>query len=124
MHSNGLARTPSISPTSTHTWLFVVSRSFHGCQLIAQEIKGWDAQDKDRAIYVNIGGGIGHQCKQFKEKYPDLNGRVILQDLPPSIAKALPTEGVENMEHDFFEPQPIKSKSPQHFLLGRENDQI
>ncbi|KAM5467371.1 putative demethylsterigmatocystin 6-O-methyltransferase [Microsporum audouinii] len=75
---------------------------------VAQEVEGWDSKDNSRAIYVNIGGGIGHQCKQFKEKYPDLPGRVILQDLPHSIAKALPTPGVENMEHDFFQPQPIK----------------
>jgi hypothetical protein len=78
---------------------------------VTRETKDWDAQDNSKAIYVNIGGGIGHQCKQFKEKYPDLPGRVILQDLPHSIAKALPTPGVENMEHDFFQPQPIKSES-------------
>ncbi|KAJ2999001.1 hypothetical protein NUW58_g141 [Xylaria curta] len=61
-----------------------------------------------RPIYVNIGGGIGHQCAQFKDKYPALAGRVILQDLPHSISNALPTPGVENMAHDFFEPQPVK----------------
>lgn len=77
---------------------------------VAREIKNWHAQDQDKVLYVNIGGGIGHQCKQFKEKYPDLTGRVVLQDLPHSIAKALPTPGVENLEHDFFQPQPIKSE--------------
>lgn len=77
---------------------------------VAREVKSWDAKDNSKVIYVNIGGGIGHQCKQFKEKYPDLPGRVILQDLPHSIAKALPTPGVENMEHDFFQPQPIKGE--------------
>ncbi|KAI1370088.1 S-adenosyl-L-methionine-dependent methyltransferase [Hypoxylon crocopeplum] len=60
-----------------------------------------------RPVYVNIGGGIGHQCAQFKEKYPNLPGRVILQDLPHSITKALPTPGVENMAHDIFEAQPV-----------------
>ncbi|KAK5625640.1 hypothetical protein RRF57_001356 [Xylaria bambusicola] len=62
-----------------------------------------------RPLYVNIGGGVGHQCAQFKAMYAELPGRVILQDLPHSIAQALPTSGVENMIHDFFEPQPIKS---------------
>ncbi|RWA09501.1 hypothetical protein EKO27_g5596 [Xylaria grammica] len=61
-----------------------------------------------RPVYVNIGGGVGHQCAQFKAMYTELPGRVILQDLPHSIAQALPTPGVENMIHDFFEPQPIK----------------
>ncbi|KUJ18479.1 O-methyl transferase B [Mollisia scopiformis] len=72
---------------------------------VVQESRGWEVE---MPIYVNIGGGIGHQCAQFKEMYPDIPGRVILQDLSHSIANALQTPGVENMEHDFFEPQPIK----------------
>lgn len=64
----------------------------------------------DRPIYVNVGGGIGHQCAQFKELFPEVPGRVILQDLPHSIAKAIPTPGVENMAYDFFQPQPIQGK--------------
>jgi hypothetical protein len=69
----------------------------------------------DRAVYVNIGGGIGHQCAEFKKKFPTIPGRVILQDMPHSIANALPTPGVENMAHDFFQPQPIKGElSPLH----------
>ncbi|KAI0554401.1 S-adenosyl-L-methionine-dependent methyltransferase [Xylaria curta] len=62
----------------------------------------------ERPLFVNIGGGVGHQCAQFKEKYPELLGRVVVQDLPYSIAEALPTPGVEAMIHDFFEPQPIR----------------
>lgn len=64
--------------------------------------------DPERALYVNIGGGIGHQCAQFRDKYPDLPGRVILQDLPGTVAQALSTPEVENLAHDFFQPQPIK----------------
>ncbi|KAM7218644.1 S-adenosyl-L-methionine-dependent methyltransferase [Rhypophila decipiens] len=70
------------------------------------------SSDSHRVLYVNIGGGIGHQCAQFREKYPPstLPGRVILQDLPATIEKALPTPGVENMPWDFFsdDTQPIK----------------
>jgi hypothetical protein len=76
---------------------------------VERDTKDWDAKNNG-TIYVNIGGGIGHQCAQFKEKYPKLPGRVILQDLPHTIEKALPTPGVESMAHDFFEPQPIKGK--------------
>lgn len=57
---------------------------------------------------MNIGGGISHQRAQFKVRFPNIKGRVILQDMPHSIERALKTEGVENMEHNFFEPQPIK----------------
>jgi hypothetical protein len=62
-------------------------------------------------VYVDIGGNIGHQCAEFKEAYPDVPGRVVLQDMAHSIAAALPTPGVEKMVHNFFEPQPIKGAS-------------
>lgn len=71
---------------------------------VSEQTLDWDPE---RAVYVNVGGGIGHQCAHFKEKYPHVPGRVVLQDMPHSIAQALPTPGVENMVHDFFEPQPI-----------------
>jgi hypothetical protein len=65
----------------------------------------------ERPLYVNVGGGVGHQCAEFNERYPDLPGRVILQDLPHSVAEALETPGVENMAHNFFEAQPVRGKS-------------
>lgn len=71
---------------------------------VTEEVTDWPA---DKGLYINIGGSIGHQCAQFKEKYPDLKGRVVLQDLPHSVAAALNTPGVENMPHDMFEPQPV-----------------
>lgn len=85
---------------------------------VHEETVGWDA---DKPVYVNIGGGVGHQCAQFKDKYPDVPGRVILQDLPHSIEKALHTVGVEAVVHDFFDPQPVKGELMcfvLHFLFG------
>ncbi|KAI1803416.1 S-adenosyl-L-methionine-dependent methyltransferase [Daldinia bambusicola] len=78
------------------TWLSVYP--------VGAETARWPA---DRPLYVNVGGGVGHQCAQFKEKYPNLKGRIILQDLPHSVAEALPTPGVENMAYNMFEPQPV-----------------
>lgn len=72
---------------------------------VEEETRTWDGS---RPVYVNIGGGIGHQCAQFKAKHPNVPGQVILQDLPHSIAKALPTPGVDNVAHNFFEPQPVR----------------
>ena len=72
---------------------------------VEAETKDWDPA---APVYVNMGGGIGHQCAQFKEHFPHVPGRVILQDLPHSINNALQTPGVENMVHNFFEPQPVK----------------
>jgi demethylsterigmatocystin 6-O-methyltransferase len=62
-------------------------------------------------IFVDIGGGIGHQCALLKSKLPNQAGRVVLQDLPVSIEHALPTAGVENTVLDFWTGQPIKGIS-------------
>lgn len=75
---------------------------------VLDEVQTWN--DSERAVFVNIGGGVGHQCAEFRQKFPDVPGKVILQDLPHSIAAALSTPGVENMVHDFFNPQPVKGK--------------
>ncbi|KAJ8068749.1 hypothetical protein OCU04_002446 [Sclerotinia nivalis] len=79
------------------TWLSVYP--------VEAEVKDWDPE---APVYVDVGGSVGHQCAGFKLRYPNLPGRVILQDLPHTIAAARLTPGVQNMAHDFFEPQPIK----------------
>lgn len=78
---------------------------------VLDQVKNWDSE---KAIFVNVGGGVGHQCAEFKQRFPDLPGKVILQDLPHSIAAALSTPGVENMVHDFFEPQPVRGAKFYH----------
>ncbi|KEY72251.1 hypothetical protein S7711_00250 [Stachybotrys chartarum IBT 7711] len=85
---------------------------------VKQEVSGWP---DEKAVYVDIGGNIGHQCAEFKEAYPDVPGRVVLQDMAHSIAAALPTPGVEKMVHNFFEPQPIKG-AKFYFMRGVLHD--
>lgn len=65
--------------------------------------------ESNATLLVDIGGNLGHQCAEFKNKFPKAPGRVILQDLPGPISTALSTPGVENMVHDMFKPQPIES---------------
>ena len=59
-------------------------------------------------LFVDIGGGIGHQCAALRNRFPSIKSRIVLQDLPFSIERALSTEGVENTVFDFWEEQPIK----------------
>jgi hypothetical protein len=61
-------------------------------------------------LFVDVGGAMGHQAIAFKEKFADIPGRVILQDLPQVIANVPNLKGVEKMEYNFWEPQPIKGK--------------
>ena len=65
--------------------------------------------DPNRALLVDIGGSTGHDVMAFKDRYPHLHGRFILQDLPEAFDKmTAPLAGVEIMPYDFFTPQPVK----------------
>lgn len=67
-----------------------------------------DFNSSEKPLFVDIGGGRGQMCRAFRDRFPDLKGRVIFQDLPHTIAEAGTTPGIEGMAHDFFTPQPIK----------------
>ncbi|KAL8708184.1 MAG: hypothetical protein Q9225_007639 [Loekoesia sp. 1 TL-2023] len=66
------------------------------------------SEKPESALFVDIGGGRGQMCRAFRNRYPDLPGRVVFQDLPHTIAEAEPRSGIEAMPCNFFEPQPIK----------------
>ncbi|PWY70901.1 S-adenosyl-L-methionine-dependent methyltransferase [Aspergillus heteromorphus CBS 117.55] len=74
--------------------------------------------DPSRALIVDIGGGQGADLLSFRDQYPDMPGRVILQDLPSVVSDLhtqahaqtqdkLSTAGIEIQEYDFFTPQPV-----------------
>lgn len=71
-----------------------------------------DTGGPDDVLMVDVGGGAGHQCVALRKAHPDLKGRVILQDLPGTIAmvdqNALSNLGIEAQGHDFMTPQPVK----------------
>ncbi|KAL4894331.1 S-adenosyl-L-methionine-dependent methyltransferase [Aspergillus ambiguus] len=63
----------------------------------------------DRVLLVDIGGGVGHDITAFKKQFPDLPGKLVLQDLPQvinSIREPL-SEGITAIGYNMFEPQPI-----------------
>lgn len=63
----------------------------------------------NKPLLVDVGGGLGHDLIALKKKFPNLPGKLIVQDLPVVIdnVKDLPS-GIEAMQHDFFMPQPVK----------------
>jgi demethylsterigmatocystin 6-O-methyltransferase len=68
-------------------------------------------QTVETAFFVDVGGGYGHQFVQVREKYPNLHGCLVLQDLPQVVDKLPPIDGVKAMAHDFFEKQIIEGMS-------------
>ena len=73
--------------------------------------------DPTTPVFVDVGGGIGHQCAALLSKFPQLKGRIILQDLLPVLQNALRTEGVEVMPHDFWTLQPDKAKGARSYYM-------
>ncbi|KAI5463901.1 S-adenosyl-L-methionine-dependent methyltransferase [Mariannaea sp. PMI_226] len=66
------------------------------------------ATGQQRVLFVDVGGGVGHQAVALRRALPaDVEGRIVVQDQAPLIAQALPCKGVEQTAHDFFTPQPV-----------------
>ncbi|PYI09277.1 o-methyltransferase [Aspergillus sclerotiicarbonarius CBS 121057] len=62
-------------------------------------------------LLVDMGGSMGHDLSEFHRKWPQVPGRLILQDLPKVVEQARTMNldpAIELMDHDFFTAQPIK----------------
>jgi hypothetical protein len=68
-------------------------------------------QNDDDVLMVDIGGGRGHDLESFISKFPQIKGRFVLEDLPAVIDDTRDlNQRIEQVKHDFFNPQPIKGK--------------
>ncbi|KAL9045006.1 MAG: hypothetical protein Q9214_001897 [Letrouitia sp. 1 TL-2023] len=87
--------------------------NFPMAKLLAPGVK----TDGDAVLLVDIGGNKGHDISSFHKAYPNLPGRLILQDLPSMIetVRVDPPEGIELMPYDFFTPQPVKAARAYYF---------
>lgn len=70
-----------------------------------------------KVVLVDIGGGFGHQCIALKESFPELAGKLVLQDLPQTLQHVPSIAGVEVVEHNFFEPQISKGILHNHLKI-------
>ncbi|KAJ5923572.1 S-adenosyl-L-methionine-dependent methyltransferase, partial [Penicillium verhagenii] len=73
----------------------------------ASNIPANTPEPSERPFLVDVGGGQGHQCVQLGNIYPNLLGRLVLQDLPQAVNKLPPIKGVRVQAYDFFQKQPI-----------------
>ncbi|KAJ4371318.1 hypothetical protein N0V83_004535 [Neocucurbitaria cava] len=67
--------------------------------------------DSETILFVDIGGSTGPQSRELRKRFPNLKGRVLLQDRPEVVAQAkeeLKTVGIEAEVHDIFTPQTVK----------------
>ncbi|KAI9740463.1 MAG: hypothetical protein M1834_005043 [Cirrosporium novae-zelandiae] len=70
-------------------------------------------------VFVDVGGGRGHELEVLKAKFPQTPWKMVLEDLPHVIDdnKGTLDESVELLKHDMFTPQPIKGARA-YFLRG------
>lgn len=59
-------------------------------------------------VFVDIGGNVGQQARALLAKYPEMAGRLVVQDRQETISSAPTVNGIQFMAHDFFDPQPVK----------------
>ncbi|KAL1954422.1 hypothetical protein VTO42DRAFT_1192 [Malbranchea cinnamomea] len=65
--------------------------------------------EKDSVFLVDVGGNKGHDLEEFRAKWPDVPGRLILQDQEAVIGQIKKIHSsIEPMAHDFFTEQPVK----------------
>ena len=72
-------------------------------------IEGFNKTEDNAALIVDIGGSVGHDLDEFRRKFPNAGGRLVLQDLPVVIGQIGELDAkIERMPYDFFEEQPVK----------------
>lgn len=64
----------------------------------------------DRPLLVDIGGGRGHDLLEFRNRFPEAPGKLVLEDLPSVIdevrdAQDLNAGDVDAVPYDFFAGQ-------------------
>jgi hypothetical protein len=73
--------------------------------------------EASEVLFVDVAGGVGHRVRLFRERFPQLAGRAVLQDLQhvlpgptnqPELFRDLQDRHVELMAHDMFRVQPIR----------------
>ncbi|RAH70000.1 S-adenosyl-L-methionine-dependent methyltransferase [Aspergillus aculeatinus CBS 121060] len=78
-------------------WFPVQARILDGCVASASD-----------PLIVNVAAGSGRDMLAFRRKFPDVAGRIIIQDLPAVFQDVHGQDlGLEKIEHDVFEPQPV-----------------
>ncbi|ROV90908.1 hypothetical protein VMCG_09989 [Cytospora schulzeri] len=77
-----------------------------------EELAGFDLGSQGKYAFVDVGGGLGHQCAALLGAYPQLKDKLAVQDLPQTLENLPPgvviPDGIEKVSHDFFQEQPIK----------------
>ncbi|KAI3002797.1 hypothetical protein CBS147346_5709 [Aspergillus niger] len=65
-------------------------------------------QGESNVLLVDVAGGRGHDLVAFESKFSEVQGRLILEDLPHVVAEATQHPKIEHVSFDLFQAQPIQ----------------
>jgi len=88
-----------------HVMVLDAARRWVSSYPVENEVGDFEAGD-DSALLVDIGGGFGQHSAALRQKFPH-PGRIVVQDVPSTLAHAPKIDSIEFESHDFFTPQPI-----------------
>ncbi|KAI1810418.1 S-adenosyl-L-methionine-dependent methyltransferase, partial [Poronia punctata] len=76
-------------------------------------------------LLVDVAGGRGHDITEFLEQFPDVSGRLVLQDLQPVLDSATLSPRIEKHAINFFEDVPIQGSRLyfMKFIMHDYNDE-
>ena len=75
-----------------------------------------DGADPSTVLLTDVGGGRGHDLEAFQKKYPQGDGKLVLEELPAVINDVKQLDPVvTKIELDFFQPQPVKHARAYYF---------
>ena len=87
-----------------------IKREWFDIYPINSQLLAGSKRDRASVFLVDVAGGKGHDISSLRTRFPDLPGRLVLQDLPRTLEN-LPTPiDIEIMPHDLFTEQPIAGK--------------
>ncbi|KAI1370511.1 S-adenosyl-L-methionine-dependent methyltransferase [Hypoxylon crocopeplum] len=101
--------------TGVRTWLDRTEVINEITDAFKKVTTGKEGGEETGVSFVDIGGGIGHQCKTFKKRVPYLKGKIILEDLEEVVANAELEDGIEKVPVDFLQSQPVKGAASYYF---------
>ena len=82
---------------------------------IKSQLLAGSTQDSESVFLVDVAGGNGHDISSLRTRFPDLPGRLVLQDLPQTFEDLPLLVNIEMMPHDMFTEQRIKGR---YILVG------
>lgn len=72
-------------------------------------LDGACTKEDGAVLMVDVAGGRGHDLAAFLAKFPRVEGRLVLEDLPHVLEESsVDATRIEKLSFDLFKPQPIQ----------------